>query len=62
MYVDDNFVFVTRSDNSILTFEIDLNMLDRTVNDLTLKSIHTTHGNSSEHHIACLNKTCAVFG
>ncbi|CAD8200511.1 unnamed protein product [Paramecium octaurelia] len=62
MYIDDNLVFVTRSDNSILTFEIILDILDRTVNDLKLKSIQTTHGNSSEHHIACFNKTCAVFG
>ncbi|CAD8194816.1 unnamed protein product [Paramecium pentaurelia] len=62
MYIDDNLVFVTRSDNSILTFEIVLDILDRSVNDLKLKSIQTTHGSSLEHHIACFNKTCAVFG
>lgn len=62
MYIDDNIVFVTRSDNSILTFEIVLDILDRSVKDLKLINIHNTHGNSSEHHIACFNKTCAVFG
>ena len=62
MYIDDNFVFVTRSDNSILTYEIVLNVLDRTVDDLILKSVQTFNGNSSEHHISCFNKTCAIFG
>lgn len=36
MYIENNVVYVTRSDNSILKYEIGINDKDRTVKDINL--------------------------
>lgn len=36
MFIENNIVYVTRSDNSILKYEIEINDKDRTVKDIKL--------------------------
>ncbi|CAD8095119.1 unnamed protein product [Paramecium primaurelia] len=62
MYIDGDFVFVTRSDNALLKFEIILDLENRKIIGLEFKEKYENGGISQQHQLFCYNKVCIILG
>ncbi|CAD8187306.1 unnamed protein product [Paramecium octaurelia] len=62
MYIDGDAVFVTRSDNALLQFEIKLDIDNRKIVGLEFKQKYENGGFSQQHQLICYNKVCLILG